>query len=470
MARVYFDKQIFSNLFKGEKEEYQTLLEKIKDKKLLICYSHALLLDLKNDKTDYKYKELEFIETLVNDNYLSYHALDKKTSPYLAKPLEAFKDLENEDDNINFDEIFNFNDDTLTESEKKIYKTLKSVFYDTNFDLDINELQTDNFPVLDKLFPKTNKSMNLIDIVEYGMNLLKTLNEEKKVYKDLRKINDENLNNGKFILEYDNIDFNENFKNSLFKKTFLDYISESLNPNGKKKITKYDFFTYAYINLDILGISKEPSKSVRFRNLMNDGFHSYYGAYCDIVVSEDKGFIKKSKALYKLLNIDTKVVNTEEFLKILDNDFKIDKTIESFLNRIPEFVNDENLKNCYSNIKTKKITNIYSLNENLFGYFNQINVDEKGEKIHLYFRKNRQNYSIFNIYREFELVVNNCFYLFGIDNFKQEEYLFHIENKQLKNGDWKGRFWNFGTYNITVDINKNYYNEIYLLLEININN
>jgi hypothetical protein len=36
---------------------------------------------------------------------------------------------------------------------------------------------------------------------------------------------------------------------------------------------------------------------------MNDGYHSYYGAFCDYVVSDDQGFLKKTKAMYKLLNI-----------------------------------------------------------------------------------------------------------------------------------------------------------------------
>ncbi len=63
MERIYFDKQIFSHLFKQENPVYQNLLiQLLADKHhFLFCYSHAHLLDLKNDKTDIKYKELEFI-------------------------------------------------------------------------------------------------------------------------------------------------------------------------------------------------------------------------------------------------------------------------------------------------------------------------------------------------------------------------------------------------------------------------
>jgi hypothetical protein len=108
MERIYFDKQIFSHLFKGEKILYQNFLKDLLDNKdrFLYCYSHGHLLDLKNDKTDIKYKELDFMESLVGDNYLSYHALDKRTSCYLARPNEAFKDIDNEDEPFSFASIF----------------------------------------------------------------------------------------------------------------------------------------------------------------------------------------------------------------------------------------------------------------------------------------------------------------------------------------------------------------------------
>ncbi len=88
MERIYFDKQIFSHLFKGDKPVYQKLYKDlIKNKdQFIFCYSHGHLLDLKNDKTETKFSELDFIETIVDDNYLSYHATEKRTSCYLAKP------------------------------------------------------------------------------------------------------------------------------------------------------------------------------------------------------------------------------------------------------------------------------------------------------------------------------------------------------------------------------------------------
>ena len=67
MERIYFDKQIFSHSHKGEKFIYQIFLKDLFENrnKFLLCYSQAHLLDLKNDKTEIKYKELDFIENVL---------------------------------------------------------------------------------------------------------------------------------------------------------------------------------------------------------------------------------------------------------------------------------------------------------------------------------------------------------------------------------------------------------------------
>src|SRR5690606_31480098 len=149
---------------------------------------------------------------------------------------------------------------------------------------------------------------------EHFMGMLKTMEEDKTAYKGLRNVVDKNINNGKFTVEYDSIDFNDDLKNSVLQKTFLEYVNNNLNPNGDKTITDYDFYIQAYFTLDLLGISKEPSKSVKFKNVMNDGYHSYYGAFCDYVISDDQGILKKTKALYKLIEIESKVYHIEEFI------------------------------------------------------------------------------------------------------------------------------------------------------------
>ncbi len=289
------------------------------------------MLDLKNDKTDFKYKELEFIEQLVGDNYLSYHATEKRTSCYLAKPLKAFKDVEIDDEPISFTNLFDDLDLSFaTEEQKEQIHFAKNLFSNQKLDFGFSQIQnlpSDISEPLKKILPIGLNPMSLMEWTEHFMGTLKSMEEDKTVYKGLRNVVDKHINNSKYTVEYDKIEFNDDLKNSVLQKSFIEYVNKNLNPNGDKEITDYDFYTNAYFTLDLLGISKEPSKSVKFRNVLNDGFHSYYGAFCDYIVSDDNGFLKKTKALYKLLNIETKVFHIDEFINhyyLLSNSFEPD--------------------------------------------------------------------------------------------------------------------------------------------------
>lgn len=73
------------------------------------------------------------------------------------------------------------------------------------------------------------------------------MKKDKAIYKGLRNLTDKHINNEKFTIEYDEIDFNEDLKESQLQKTFIEYVNSNLNPNGDKEISKYDFFTNAYL-------------------------------------------------------------------------------------------------------------------------------------------------------------------------------------------------------------------------------
>ncbi|MCM4164028.1 MULTISPECIES: hypothetical protein [unclassified Arenibacter] len=459
MVRIYFDKQIFSHLFKQEKSQYVDLLNKIKNHKTsLFCYSHAHLLDLKSDKTDIKYSELEFIETLVNDNYLSYHALEKKTSCYLAKPLDAFKDVEEETDHIDFSSILDFDTSKLPIEDIKKLEQAKTLltekFLDFGF-IDTDSIDSKVLDPLSKILPTDLPPMNIMEWSEHFMGMFKTMQDDKSVYKGLRNVTDKHLNNGKFVVDYDEIDFNEDLKDSYLQKSFLDYVRSNINPNGDKEMSNYDFFTNAYFTLDLLGISKEPSKSVRFNNVLNDGIHSYYGAYCDCVISDDNEFLKKTRVLYKLLGIETKVYHAEEFIKSFN--FILDKEEDSYQTFSKLLINDiktgiiiDDFKSLNFDRHTSTIKPIHSY----LGYFNRIdNLVEEG-KNYLYFYRRTKNYSNFSFLREYELVVNSGFRVLGIDQDSRGIFDWDTEKEELVNDKWNGRFWDFNDFTIKIENNK----------------
>lgn len=457
MFRIYLDKQIYSHLFKQEKREYIDLLEKIKRHKndFLFCYSHALLLDLKNDKSEIKYEELNFIETIVGDNYLSYHFNEKNTSCYLTKPKDAFESINSEEEKIDFSNIFDIEHKYLTEEQKEQLQSAKKLFSEMKFDfgfIDFEKVPSDISEPLKKALPFSNTSMNLFEMMDYFMGTLKKMEDDKSVYKGLRNVSDKYINNGKFKVDFDEIDFNENLKDSVLQKTFIEYVNNYLNPKGDKQISKCDFFTNAYFSLDILGISKDGSK-VKFRNLLNDGFHSYYGAYCDCVVSDDSGFLKKTKVLYKLLGIESKVYNIEEFISAFD--VQIEKKEKDFI----DFY--KNLNSSIENgivLNTKKHENEdFSVTikplDDFFSYFNRIYIIiENGKNFTSIFR-DYNNYSNFTFYREYEFVVNRIFNLLGKDANGKGLYDFVIENQLIKENKWDGRYWDFGVLRIIIEKN-----------------
>lgn len=459
MVRIYFDKQIFSHLFKQEKAQYVKLLNQIrKQKATLFCYSHAHLRDLKNDKTNIKYSELKFMDSIVNDNYLSYHAIEKKTSCYLARPLEAFEDVEKETEDFDFSSIFDFDTSELNPEDQEKFENAKTILSETKLDFNFPEMENLDSSITDpikNLLPIGKEPMSIIQWSEYFMGMLKNMQEDRTVYKGLRNLTDKHINNGKFTIDYDEIDFNEDLKESHLQKTFIEYVNNNLNPNGDKEISKYDFFTNAYFTLDLLGISKEPSKSVRFNNMLNDGIHSYYGAYCDCVVSDDNGFLKKTRALYKLLGIDTKVMHADEFIQSFD--FIVEKE-ENDQNAFSELLLND-LKNglivdSYKSIHINRETNTIKPVHNYLGFFNRIDKILEDGKSYLYFYRNTNNYSNFTFIREYELVVNNAVQIFGADKYFKERFEWEKEKDLIQSNKWYGRIWDFETFTLKIETNK----------------
>ena len=220
----------------------------------------------------------------------------------------------------------------------------------------------------------------------------------------------------------------------------------------------------AYFTLDLLGISKEPSKTVKFKNVMNDGYHSYYGAFCDYVVSDDNGFLKKTRALYKLLGIETKVYHIEEFIPFFNlqvNSFETDTN--TFWQLLINDLRNGLVLDHFNSIKSNRNTTVIKPQHQYLGHFNRIESIKENGKDYILLRRKTKNYSYFSFYREYEGIINNAITLFGIDSDFKGKFDWEKDIKEINDGDWSGRFWNFGTLTILIEINKGI-NEICLLI------
>jgi hypothetical protein len=197
---------------------------------------------------------------------------------------------------------------------------------------------------------------------------------------------------------------------------------------------------------------------------MNDGYHSYYGAFCDFVVSDDQGFLKKTKALYRLLGIESKVYHIDEFINyftLLKNSLEKDSStfFKLLINDIKNGLVLENKNSLKYNRQTTLIKPFHSY----LNHFNRIESIVEDNQNFILLRRKTKNYSYFSFYREYEGIINNAYKLFGYDKYLKGEFIWDTEIKEINNGNWEGRFWDFDSLTILIEINKGI-DEICLLI------
>ncbi len=324
MARIYFDSNVFSNLRKGEEPKYLLMKEAIEKYKnnLMFFFSHAHIRDKRKDRTDIKYHDFKYMESLVGDNYISYHALEKRTSFYLATPLEVFND-EDQSDELDF--LLDFwrtsNEDDLNLMATK--SVLKDLLESEKIETDIltnKEIGDYHKEMLRKIFPVDKTEFTMADIFDQLITFYQDFFSNSDSYKEFRKFIGDQGKTMSHSINGKDYSLTELFENKEINEKFVDYVKNSLHHQDKTQIPYYDFYLQAYSTLDFLGFSKDKlTKRNSFNNLFNDALHSYYARYCDYLITEDIGLREKSSILYKQFEVVTKVLTVDEFIGIIDS-------------------------------------------------------------------------------------------------------------------------------------------------------
>lgn len=150
--------------------------------------------------------------------------------------------------------------------------------------------------------------------------------ENKESYKIMRDNTIARYNPTSIKAEGENV-FNEQLASSPLGLSFLDIIQASLTQTGLSYTDFATVYYMSYILLDLFGVNKETRKKVKFRNMQVDCYHSFFGSYCDCMVSDDEGMRLKSKTLYKLFNFNTKVYSIDEFIEKFDEAINNNKNL-----------------------------------------------------------------------------------------------------------------------------------------------
>ena len=310
---IYFDTMVISRLRNGSK--YIDINNYIINNRDIntFFYSKAHIFDLMNDKTNEKYLDLEYIEKYFGNNYL-LKSFNQPTKIYQIQPLEAYKEeiMDDNDPLNNLDNIFD-------ESILKPYNALLDFPIDipNKYKIDFN---SEDLPYFFKIYLNNLfKSTSLRELINVQNEFQKNMNENKEIYRYIRKVT-KNNQNIVLIDNYKNYNLFEDkiFINNDIKMTFIEYIDSCITINLDNEEEKYYHrFCTGYNILNSIGIDSEKNKKSNFKNTFNDGLHAFYASYCELFVTSDLGIIEKSQIMYKLFNIKTKVINPECFIKFM---------------------------------------------------------------------------------------------------------------------------------------------------------
>ncbi|WP_409149133.1 hypothetical protein [Sphingobacterium sp. BS-2] len=428
MIRVYFDWNVISSLKKSEFKELNDFITEHKEK-LLFPYSPGHFKDLmKSHSSD----NVHFNTDLEKLNYLSGKHLIRwgkdGIEPLFGTPQEYFEDEKQQKeidfvDDLDFEKMFSELDesgrDLGLESMGTLIKTLL-------------QLQPSGIPIteeskemLSKMFPNINNNSSMWDFMKDFGSFTKNLLQDGGYYKDFRK----NLGEKGFKLEGNAGNWNEedvikNIDNFLLSlntnMTFLEYVETALN-NKKEPYTYYEFYTTAYLMLDMMGYKSDklPKPTDNMQNIQTDGEHSFYGAHCDYFVAIDKNLRVKSKVLFNEFNIQTRILTPEEFLNEVKQVIHKRDGEEYFLDEIFSFYKSENIVESYSiSEENEVLTQVLKLPVFYFDFFNYATYQfyEKENCIIISFKKAFKNFSRFIYYTEAERVIDTLCNFFGYED------------------------------------------------------
>lgn len=251
---TYIDWNLLS-ILKSPKLDPHRILQEFLSKnreKLLIAYSDAHLGDLAqtSNETDYRTKDLAYLSNLTNDLLLVKYFGRANVVLDKRNPSEFYKDIKDSDSRV-----FQGALQQVLDIFKNNYWKLRDEIIKNHFKKEPKEIFNFSLAQLDELIILTGCFNSLKELVEYGLSLR-----------------------------------GENTTNP------LSYI---------------DYYTTAYINLDLIGFCPdEMDENGGFNNLLNDSKHSAYGSLCKTFITNDNKCYHKSRLLFEYFSSKSKLIKT----------------------------------------------------------------------------------------------------------------------------------------------------------------
>ena len=438
MIRVYLDWGVISNLKKEENLELKNFLTAHKNS--IFCpYTPTHFNDLLKSLNDFNqliHADLNTIESICGANFLDHQngkfiQFEQNVHSY----FEERKSMEPSSMKENINQAI----EILNEDPE-----LKKILENTKIDLGLSK---ENMDIFSKISPNSNvDGISLFDCLRDVSEFSDSLTFDRDFYKNFRDIIKEsgfklpqNFGNWKPQDVVKNMDnFLAQFKNDMTYQEYVEYVC-SKNPNAQN--SRYEFYTNAYLLFDLLGFKPDKLKKEtdNMQNILNDANHSFFSAYCDYFIVQDKILKLKTEALFSYLKIQTAVVSPDEFL------IKIKTQINNL------YQNDYTRTGYFSFLKKEKIvkreigkstedadTYVFTLPIFLFNYFNYavmyVYKMEKFNAVILEFKRRSTNYSSFIFDIELKRLISEIVKAYNLfDNLNFELKLRSFVNKDYEN-------------------------------------
>ncbi|MFQ9544963.1 MAG: hypothetical protein ACLR02_08105 [Clostridium sp.] len=301
---IYLDWNIFQYIKNPRNDSdilFKNILKVIK-KKYYFPYSEGHLQDLaksfKPENKEYIKEDLSLIKKVTDEHILGIDREKIVITKYSSEKL--------------FEEILN---------EKKSVLDVKKI-KDLNM---INIVNVKSFDEKNPLYDFVCKKKGIYTNEELyleGWSIFLNMLDNFKSYKDFRNyimnefefsnnFNDEYIQNMKPFFDAlkctDEEKLKDNWENVI--KSWLK------NTNNDDNINLGLMITISYILLDYHPNFKEKlKKNNKLDNIRRDSKHIYFASNAKYMVSEDENIIKKAKFIYKVFNINTKVISMNEFI------------------------------------------------------------------------------------------------------------------------------------------------------------
>ena len=306
MLKIYLDQNVISKLKKKEYSELRGYLMEVKDY-FIFPYSRAHLLDLyksQDDALDKYSEDIDTITSLCENHLLEFHIDGLTPYPLLCYPTDYIKKekpfLELFKSGFCFDKFELFLEYL---AGTNLYLFIKSILFSQKVD----DPRFENFWNL-LIYQLDNISQILLDNKFEG-DLLQNIRK----WKGDSSIEDISKQDSSNIIPYLNSVFLENTG-----KTTHDIILDSIRSLNINKSQQY--FIIEYIMLALTGFSRDKKRNLL--NIYTDALHVSYATFCDVLVTDDKGMIKKANTEFARRNSSTKIIRIDGLKDFLEKEIK----------------------------------------------------------------------------------------------------------------------------------------------------